>query len=235
MQQFHVVVFDNRGIGKTQDHGGAFSLETCAHDTLQLLDYLQLSHPIIVGQSMGGAIAQILACNYPDRVHQCVILNSVQKFNLVTLKALESLLKLRDAGFAPEQLVEATMPWIFSKDFLAQEEHIATFKTHALNQVAPQSSFNQQRQFKALQAFDSSQWCHRIQVPSLVIGSQEDILTPLAECKALAHQLKASFRAISGGHASPLEQPKQLLEIISQLVSKLNPVQPKSHQLHFNP
>lgn len=214
--QFQIIVFDNRGIGRTCDQGGAFSLETCAHDTIRLIDNLKLSHPVVVGQSMGGAVAQILARTYPDRIQKCVILNSVQRFNLVTLKALKSLLNLRDAGLALEPLVDATMPWVFSKDFLAQEEQVATFKTQVLNSVNPQSIFDQHRQFKALQIFDSSDWCSEIKVPSLVIGAQDDILTSLAECAALANQLQAPFKEIPGGHASPLEQSAMLVEILSR-------------------
>lgn len=217
-QQFHAVVFDNRGIGQTQDHGGSFSLETCAQDTLRLLDHLQLSSPVIVGQSMGGAIAQILAHHHSDRISSCILLNTVQTFNVATLKALESLLYLREVGLAPEQLVEATLPWVFSKDFLAQKEQVAAFKTSALNPVVPQSVFDQQRQFNALQAFDSSRWGQTMQVPSLVIGAKDDRLTPLAECKALAHQLQASFQTIPGGHASPLEQPNLLVDILSHWI-----------------
>ena len=63
---FHFLIFDNRGVGQTKDAGFSFNLETMAEDTLALIQKLGLKRPHILGQSMGGAIAQILAL--PGRV-----------------------------------------------------------------------------------------------------------------------------------------------------------------------
>ena len=84
-QGFRVIRFDNRDVGlsthcdalplpdlRTLMMGGSFSalpytLDTMAADTIGLLDYLNISRAHIVGASMGGAIAQIVAGQHPER------------------------------------------------------------------------------------------------------------------------------------------------------------------------
>ena len=64
-----VIIFDNRGIGNTtSDDEQQFSIGQFANDTAGLLEALKIKKADVLGWSMGGAIAQELALNYPDRV-----------------------------------------------------------------------------------------------------------------------------------------------------------------------
>src|SRR5687768_2616804 len=82
---FHVVRFDNRDVGlSTKIDGGpppnplqlmagdtssaSYTLDDMADDTAGLLDALDVEAAHVVGVSMGGMIAQTLACRHPDRV-----------------------------------------------------------------------------------------------------------------------------------------------------------------------
>lgn len=87
---FRVISFDNRDIGlSTHLHAApvrnlaiaigaqllgirlkpAYSLDHMAQDALALLDALGIAQAHVVGVSMGGMIAQIIAATAPDRVH----------------------------------------------------------------------------------------------------------------------------------------------------------------------
>lgn len=71
--RFQVLIFDNRAIGQTKDNNTPFTLEIMAEDTMALVQQLGLENPVILGQSMGGAIAQIIAKNYATQINKLII------------------------------------------------------------------------------------------------------------------------------------------------------------------
>lgn len=70
----YVIVYDNRDVGLSQkfggsdDYDGGYSLADMARDGFAVLDDLGLASAHIVGASMGGMIAQIMALSQPSRV-----------------------------------------------------------------------------------------------------------------------------------------------------------------------
>ncbi len=72
-KHFKVVLFDNRGSGRSDKPGAPFSTQDMADDTAGLMDSLGLESAHIVGKSMGGMIGQWLAIKYPDKVRKLVL------------------------------------------------------------------------------------------------------------------------------------------------------------------
>lgn len=69
-QSFHIVLFDNRDVGLSSkwDSEAAYEISDLAKDVAELLDALEIDAAHIVGQSMGGMVAQQLAIDHPTRV-----------------------------------------------------------------------------------------------------------------------------------------------------------------------
>ncbi|RCS22676.1 alpha/beta hydrolase [Phyllobacterium salinisoli] len=218
-EHFQVVVFDNRGIGRTKDNGEPFSIETMMADSSALIDRLGLFRPAIVGQSMGGAITQAMFARFPEKFGQCIILNSTQRFRTAAMMALENLLALRKAGVDFDLLIEATVPWLNGSEWLSAQENIAAFKAALKTNPLPQSLADQERQLMALKPFDARPWNKPLDCPTLVISAIEDLLAPAREGKMLAEKLGAAFIEIPGGHASPIEQPERLSRILVEFLS----------------
>src|SRR5512136_1941931 len=69
---YHVVCFDNRDVGLStwiSDFAtNPYTLADMAADAVGLMDALKVKQAHVVGVSMGGMIAQLVAINYPDRV-----------------------------------------------------------------------------------------------------------------------------------------------------------------------
>lgn len=68
-----VITFDNRGVGKTDKPGGAYSTKMMADDTVGLMDHLGIKKAHVLGVSMGGMTAQAVAVNYPERINKLVL------------------------------------------------------------------------------------------------------------------------------------------------------------------
>ena len=70
---FQVIIFDNRGVGKSDKPGGSYSIRMMAEDTIGLMNHLDIQKAHVLGVSMGGHIAQELAINHPERVKKLVL------------------------------------------------------------------------------------------------------------------------------------------------------------------
>lgn len=97
-QHYHVLTWDVRGHGQSQPMGVPFTVREAVEDLVALLDLLGEHQAILVGQSMGGNIAQEMLFLYPERVSALVALDCT--CNTLELSALErALLKLARALF----------------------------------------------------------------------------------------------------------------------------------------
>ncbi|WP_338675158.1 alpha/beta fold hydrolase [Streptomyces sp. SCSIO 30461] len=67
-----VYALDLRGHGRS-DWPGDYSLELMRADVLQFLDALGLGHVDLIGHSMGGIVAYLLAQDHPQRVSRLVL------------------------------------------------------------------------------------------------------------------------------------------------------------------
>ena len=73
-RRYRVIALDQRGHGRgIRLRGRRFRLEDCADDVAALADVLGLDRFVVVGYSMGGAIAQLVAHRHPARVAGLVL------------------------------------------------------------------------------------------------------------------------------------------------------------------
>lgn len=103
-QSYRVLVWDARGQGRSQPIGEAFTLRECADDLLAVLDQEAYSDAILVGQSLGGTIAQFAYLAQPERVRALAIIGSTcialpyTRAEIWTLKATLPLFNLWPYG-----------------------------------------------------------------------------------------------------------------------------------------
>jgi pimeloyl-ACP methyl ester carboxylesterase len=72
-----VIVFDNRGIGRSIPDATSFTVEDMAQDTDALIGALQLHQPVVLGWSMGGTIVQQLAIDDAPAISRMVLLSTL--------------------------------------------------------------------------------------------------------------------------------------------------------------
>src|SRR5579872_3406946 len=67
-EQYKVLVFDNRGCGRSDKPNIPYSIEIMASDTAELMKSLGFNDTNVIGLSMGGRIALDLSLKYPELV-----------------------------------------------------------------------------------------------------------------------------------------------------------------------
>ncbi len=80
---YFVIRCDNRDVGLSSaiDYDATpYTMEDCAQDALAILDAYHLPKAIIVGESMGGMITQVLAVRAPERVGCAIMIGSSPDF-----------------------------------------------------------------------------------------------------------------------------------------------------------
>jgi pimeloyl-ACP methyl ester carboxylesterase len=71
--RYEVILFDNRGAGRSDQPAGPFAIEQMARDTVGLMDTLGIDQAHVFGGSMGGMVALQMALDYPKRVDKLVL------------------------------------------------------------------------------------------------------------------------------------------------------------------
>ncbi len=73
---YRVVRFDNRGWGRSEQAAPGYDLIDMADDVADMLTALEITQVHVLGQSMGGMIAQEFALKYPDVVRSLTLLST---------------------------------------------------------------------------------------------------------------------------------------------------------------
>jgi len=219
IDRYQVLIFDNPASGRTRDRREILTVEMMADGAAGLIDSLEMKKPHIVGHSMGGSIAQLLALKYPVRIERLVIVNSVSRWNGRSLMALKSLIDATKNGASVDCQLEISMPWLFGKMALADQERKAALREMILDNPTPPSIEELERQYRALSEFDSSGLLDKIKAPVLIVISDDDILAIPAESEELAEKIAdARIARIPGGHVSEYEEPEKLVAAIQSFL-----------------
>ena len=180
-QHFKVIDFDLRGYGQSDKPLQDYDMEVWADDIAGLQDALGLTESHIHGTSMGGMIAIAFAGKYPERTTSVVINCAAAKLGVtgrLIFKNWIDIAEMDPAGPGSRILAE-TIAWEgLSKAFL--ESDAAEGIVDHIQQILTDS--NRLEVFtaacQAMCDMDLTPWLPKITSPALVIGGDEDIMTP---------------------------------------------------------
>src|SRR5579885_1819497 len=199
-RNFEVIVYDHRGVGESEAASCGSTIERMARDVIAMMDALGIPRAHVVGHSAGGAIAQVLAIEHPQRVSSVVIAASWPKadadFRRLFALRKEILLRLGPAAY-----VQTNTLLLYPADYIARNnEKLRLDEAQALATFAsPERVLSR---IDAILAFDRTADLGRIRTPSLIMAAQDDIVTPAYYSEDLArriHGAEAKFFP-QGGH-----------------------------------
>ena len=212
--RFYVIVFDNRGTGRSARRGRAYRMRDLADDAAAVVEALGLPSANVFGISMGGMVAQELALRHPERVRSLALgctFASWRRSRKPKLRTMLELMLLHLGVVSPEGISRI----VVSPGWDQQNPGAAVEWIKRAERTALRFAF---AQMLAIARHGTTERLRKLRVPTLILTGDQDRLVPMSNSEELARAIPgAKLQVLRGaGHAFPLEQE---VETISALAS----------------
>jgi pimeloyl-ACP methyl ester carboxylesterase len=247
---FRVIRFDNRDIGKSTHLSDRpapapaelfakrmagepvevpYRLDDMAADAVGLLDALGVADAHIVGASMGGMIAQIVAGNYPQKTRSLVsIMSTTGRPGLpeATPAAMAAVMTPPASEGREDRIAGAINFWRATGSGPAYAPSEAEIRAYAELQVdrTPYDAAGIARQLAAvIAASPRNELLKSVRAPTLVLHGADDPLIPPAHGKDTADSIQGSeYATIPGaGHDFPDALTPVYVKLIGDFLAKV--------------
>jgi pimeloyl-ACP methyl ester carboxylesterase len=217
-----VIVFDNRGVGRSDAPRGRYRIATMSEDALTVLDAAQVNEPaFVLGASMGGMIAQELALRNPDRVRALLLgctacgpwLRAAWP-NLERSPGFCSWLSL--SGEARERALVRLLYADTTPAYRIEEDiQIRASRQPPLRAVL--------RQLAGVLSWHSYRRLPLIKIPTLVVHGDQDHVLPPANGRMVAAQIENSEFVLipRAGHMITTDQPELSLQVVRRFLERV--------------
>lgn len=202
-KHFDVVLHDQRGVGQSAHCRMSYTIERMAADVLELMDALGLERAHVVGHSIGAAIAQVMALEHPERLATVVLAagwtRSDPYFRRVFGLRREILTRVGPAAYLQSSsLFLYPAWWVARNNEVLQQREAQSLATFPAAEIVAS-------RIDAVLAFDRSADLRRIRTPCLVVGCEEDMVTPAYFSEELARLIPGAEVKMfpRGGHHFP--------------------------------
>ncbi|WP_248929973.1 alpha/beta fold hydrolase [Paenibacillus hamazuiensis] len=214
-EEYHCIAYDQRGWGDSEKSAASYTIKDLADDAQALIRELGLKRYVIIGHSMGGKAAQLLASRQPDGLEALILVApsppTPQDMPQEMRKAMVHFYDNREGA-------EIALSNIA---LLPLEENVREMVLEDMQKSAPMARAAWP---EIAMLEDISAEVMHIEVPTLVLAGESD---PVDRLETLNSELlpripQAELRVISRtGHLSPLEAPDQISAEISNFLAKL--------------
>ncbi|SCE97569.1 Pimeloyl-ACP methyl ester carboxylesterase [Micromonospora viridifaciens] len=195
--RYRVIVPDLRGHGRSRGLPPPYAAAQLASDLSRLLDHLGIDSTAVLGYSQGGAIAQQLVLDFPNRCDR-LVLACAFAFNMATCREkveghlLPLVLQVLGMRLSAKLVVSQAAPQLGKEraDWLAAI-------------MADQDRTLMVSAWKQTMAFDSRRRLAEIACPTLIIAASNDQAVPIHHAKMLHDGIAGSQLVIidDAGHA----------------------------------
>jgi pimeloyl-ACP methyl ester carboxylesterase len=224
-KHFKIIAPDVRGHGKSGQTAAPYSIELFADDMVGLLDALGIEKTLVCGHSMGGAVAQCVAAQQPERVKALILAETNYGFEdmrgmILVLEATKPIMKL----VGVKRLVDMTI-----RQMVRGTEAQDLLRAAYAPQVANPSNF--WNIWDANNKFKGKAQLRRIQCPTLVMIAENNQVT-----HKMGHYMAKTIpnaRLITipnAGHGLNWENPEafnaaliEFFQTVSQESTRANP------------
>jgi pimeloyl-ACP methyl ester carboxylesterase len=201
---YRVLAFDNMGAGLSSMPDRPYEIEEMADHGAAVLDAADEERAYVVGLSMGGMIAQELALRHPARVSALVLGCTHCGGSERIPPAPEIIQRFSDnQGLSAEEIVDKNLALSVTPEFLQKRPDSLQRHRERQLQAPPQPEYALKRQLEAIRNFRTCDRLQTIEIPTLILAGERDLLVPPENSRMLARLIPdAELRFF--GHAAHL-------------------------------
>lgn len=205
-REFRAIVPDLRGHGLSEKPSEEYSPEVMARDIMNLARALAIEQASLIGHSMGARIALQFALDYPKLVRKLVLAGGsagpIQNREDIFPNHVKEEIGIGTPRFDLKKYNYYEVWYSFANPTLDQANGI-------LRKIAKTPDHVKSSIAKNLSRMNLRPRLPQIQVPTLVIVGEKDVICPVEESAYLAHHLRRARLEIvpDSGHCLPIERP----------------------------
>lgn len=219
-RQFRVIIFDNRGSGRSAKPDLPYSIRMFADDAVGLMDGLEIERASILGISMGGLIAQEVALTYPERVTHlilCATLYGGASALPVSSETLGYLSQYQEV--VSDEVCRFEIGYGTAPGFCERHPERVAMLIEFKKQTRP-PRFAYFRQLWSAAGYVSEDRLPNLRIPTLILSGKLDRIIPPENSERLQKLIpKAELKVIEGaGHHLHIEVPEEFNQAVVQFL-----------------
>jgi len=215
---FRVLLYDCRGMWQSDHPDGPYSMELHADDLAALLEALGIPAAHIAGISYGAEISMVFALKYPGKTKSLIVIDGVSEIRPLLLAQTYPWLMAAE-GDDPELLLRTSYHMNFAENWIKANQAFIESSVERYGQIDMKAFVNLMNAFYQLDITDK---LHKIDIPTLVIAGEEDLIKGREYAKIISKNIPNSeFVLVPGsGHALCIEKPAILNTLLLGFVMK---------------
>lgn len=212
---------DLRGHGKSEIGDGPATMAKHAADLVRIMDDAKVGRAALIGVSIGGYILFEFWRKHRDRVAALGLCNTKAPADNAEARAgrLHAANDVLERGSEP--FLQTMIARLLGKTTYETRPDLVDSALRMMRQMSPEDIAQVQRGMA--ERADSVDSLKTIDVPTLLVTGDEDILTGIKEAELMHHHIAGSqLRVISkAGHYSLWEQPAEAARLLRQFLESL--------------
>lgn len=200
-KHFRVITFDPRGIGRSVDAApGKLDVRGFADDVIAILDHLEIPRSNILGTSFGGFVAQVIACDFPERVKSAV-LACTSMGGLSHIRPEPGILRafVPDPTITPGEHVRKFIRPAFTDEFCELYPDVIEDVCRRRDSARVTEAVYMAQVHTAM-TFDATSWIDAVKCPVLIVSGDRDRVVPPGNSEELASRIAgAKLEIIENG------------------------------------
>ena len=203
-KHFRVILHDHRGTGRSSRSNIVYGAKQMAEDLLRVMDGLKISSAHMVGHSTGGAIGQHIALTNPERLKKLVLSASWCGPDPLFIQLFETrrqvLISCGPSAYLFMGTLLATPAWYLQSRFASSRDFMES-RLKDFSGLEIELS-----RLSAVMSHDLRSHVHKIKTQTLVIGAEDDQITPPGFSQELAERIPGAKSVLlpKGGHFCPM-------------------------------